>query len=203
MGFWSFWVSGAALASVPLVHWYVVRRPLAVSGRYTALVDSLRFLGERQPSAAPLADPAALIAALRAQTALELGADALESAEDPAAPALPAVPVAAFTTRSHLLFFLGLVLGGALAAAVGGGWALSSGLRSDGLARLADHLGLPSQGLLLAGGLLVGAGTRMAGGCTSGHGLCGVSQLQPGSLLATAAFFGAAVACSFALGALL
>jgi uncharacterized membrane protein YedE/YeeE len=43
----------------------------------------------------------------------------------------------------------------------------------------------------------------MAGGCTSGHGLCGVSRFQPGSLLTTAAFFGAAVALSFALEAVL
>jgi uncharacterized membrane protein YedE/YeeE len=51
-------------------------------------------------------------------------------------------------------------------------------------------------------GVLVGFGTRMASGCTSGHGLCGVSRLQPGSLLATAAFFGAGIVVSFLLGAL-
>ena len=53
---------------------------------------------------------------------------------------------------------------------------------------------------LLVGGLLVGFGTRMASGCTSGHGLCGVSRLQKGSLVATVCFFGAGVAVSFALG---
>jgi len=53
---------------------------------------------------------------------------------------------------------------------------------------------------LLLGGLCVGFGTRMAGGCTSGHGLCGVSRFQPGSLVATVAFFATGVAVSFALG---
>ena len=42
--------------------------------------------------------------------------------------------------------------------------------------------------LLVAGGFLVGFGTRMGGGCTSGHGVCGISRLSPRSLVATAAF---------------
>lgn len=52
---------------------------------------------------------------------------------------------------------------------------------------------------LFLGGLLVGFGTRMAGGCSSGHGLTGCSRLQPVSLVATATFFGTAVAVSFLL----
>jgi uncharacterized protein len=46
-------------------------------------------------------------------------------------------------------------------------------------------------GGLIAAGLLVGAGTRYAGGCTSGHGVCGLSRLSPRSLVATATFMGA------------
>jgi uncharacterized membrane protein YedE/YeeE len=41
---------------------------------------------------------------------------------------------------------------------------------------------------LIAAGLLVGIGTRYGSGCTSGHGVCGVSRLSPRSLVATAAF---------------
>jgi uncharacterized membrane protein YedE/YeeE len=41
---------------------------------------------------------------------------------------------------------------------------------------------------LLAAGLLVGVGTRYAAGCTSGHGVCGLSRRSPRSLAATAAF---------------
>jgi len=43
---------------------------------------------------------------------------------------------------------------------------------------------------LLIGGLLVGYGTRLGSGCTSGHGVCGMSRLSPRSLLATAIFMG-------------
>ncbi|UZW57118.1 YeeE/YedE family protein [Sphingobium sp. JS3065] len=46
----------------------------------------------------------------------------------------------------------------------------------------------PSIGLLLIAGLIVGFGTRLGSGCTSGHGVCGVSRLSPRSLLATALF---------------
>ena len=42
--------------------------------------------------------------------------------------------------------------------------------------------------LLIIAGLLVGIGTRYGSGCTSGHGICGLSRLSPRSLVATAAF---------------
>ena len=41
---------------------------------------------------------------------------------------------------------------------------------------------------IIAGGLLVGYGTRLGGGCTSGHGVCGVARLSPRSLAATCVF---------------
>jgi uncharacterized membrane protein YedE/YeeE len=44
--------------------------------------------------------------------------------------------------------------------------------------------------VLVIAGLLVGIGTRCAGGCTSGHGVCGLSRLSPRSLVATLAFMG-------------
>lgn len=44
---------------------------------------------------------------------------------------------------------------------------------------------------LIAAGLLVGVGTRYGSGCTSGHGVCGISRLSTRSLVATAAFMGA------------
>jgi uncharacterized membrane protein YedE/YeeE len=46
-------------------------------------------------------------------------------------------------------------------------------------------------GALILAGVLVGIGTRYGSGCTSGHGVCGLSRLSPRSLVATAAFMGA------------
>jgi uncharacterized membrane protein YedE/YeeE len=45
--------------------------------------------------------------------------------------------------------------------------------------------------VLIVAGLLVGVGTRFGGGCTSGHGVCGLSRLSPRSLVATLAFMAA------------
>jgi len=42
--------------------------------------------------------------------------------------------------------------------------------------------------MLIIAGLLVGIGTRYGSGCTSGHGICGLSRLSPRSIVATAAF---------------
>ena len=73
-------------------------------------------------------------------------------------------------------FVAGLVGGGVLVA-----------LRSPG----AFVYGLDrSAGALVLAGLLVGFGTRLAGGCTSGHGVCGVGRLSRRSIVATLVFMG-------------
>ncbi len=56
---------------------------------------------------------------------------------------------------------------------------------------------------LVIAGLLVGIGTRYGGGCTSGHGICGLSRLSPRSLIATLAFMGSGMAIVFAMRHLL
>jgi uncharacterized protein len=47
--------------------------------------------------------------------------------------------------------------------------------------------------VVAAGGLLVGFGTRLSNGCTSGHGVCGIARLSPRSITATAIFMAAAI----------
>ena len=71
------------------------------------------------------------------------------------------------------LFVAGLVLGGAVFAGIAG--------------PIKAHYP-PGFGWLIAGGLLVGFGTRFGSGCTSGHGVCGMSRLSPRSLAAVATF---------------
>jgi uncharacterized protein len=51
--------------------------------------------------------------------------------------------------------------------------------------------------VLVAAGLLVGFGTRLGSGCTSGHGLCGVARLSRRSIVATSVFFGVAMLTVF------
>jgi uncharacterized protein len=59
---------------------------------------------------------------------------------------------------------------------------------------------LASPPAILVGGLLVGFGTRLGSGCTSGHGLCGLALLSWRSVVATAVFFGVAMVTVFLTG---
>lgn len=54
-----------------------------------------------------------------------------------------------------------------------------------------------SSPLLIGGGLLVGFGTRLGSGCTSGHGVCGLARLSPRSIAATVAFMAAGMGTVF------
>eukprot|EP01037_Dinobryon_pediforme_P008750 gene8750-8841_t len=54
-------------------------------------------------------------------------------------------------------------------------------------------------GMVVIAGLLVGVGTRYGSGCTSGHGVCGLSRMSPRSLVATLAFMGAGFVTVFLL----
>lgn len=56
---------------------------------------------------------------------------------------------------------------------------------------------------ILVAGLIVGFGTRLGSGCTSGHGVCGISRLSPRSIIATIAFMGAGFATVAAIRHLL
>ena len=90
----------------------------------------------------------------------------------------------------------GIVIGGAL-------FAFATNTFSPSLMYPAGEL-LPSDGVLRVGllvlaGLAMGVGARTAGGCTSGHGLTGVSLGSPASLVATMTFFATAVALAHVL----
>jgi uncharacterized protein len=80
----------------------------------------------------------------------------------------------------------GLVIGGFLSAALGGGWQ-----PVWDLGRFDHVIGLGAAGKLawmFSGGLLIGFGTRLAGGCTSGHGIFGLANFEWPSLLSTISF---------------
>jgi uncharacterized membrane protein YedE/YeeE len=92
----------------------------------------------------------------------------------------------------RLPFVAGLLLGGVLSAVLGGGWS-----PTWALGMLDTHLGLTPVGKLawmFVGGLFIGFGTRMAGGCTSGHGIFGLSNFELPSLVSTMSFMAGGVA---------
>lgn len=86
----------------------------------------------------------------------------------------------------RLPFLAGLVLGGFLSATLGGGWH-----PTWALGMFDRFVGWGPTGKLawmFAGGLFIGFGTRLAGGCTSGHGIFGISNFEWPSLVATVSF---------------
>ena len=88
--------------------------------------------------------------------------------------------------RWRLPFLGGLVLGGVISAVAGGGWAptWAAGI-------LDERLGLGHSGKLVwmfVGGLFIGFGTRLGNGCTSGHGIFGLSNFEWPSLVTTLSF---------------
>jgi len=86
----------------------------------------------------------------------------------------------------RLPFVIGLVLGGFLSALLSTGWS-----PTWDLGMFDDLIGFGHAGKvawMFAGGLLIGFGTRLAGGCTSGHGIFGVSNLELPSLITTLSF---------------
>lgn len=98
----------------------------------------------------------------------------------------------------RLWYMLGICLGAAAAA-----WLRGEPLH--GLSYGALGRALPTAALvplLLLGGVLMGYGSRTAGGCTSGHGLCGNAARSPASFATTVTFFATAVAVTLALRAL-
>ena len=82
----------------------------------------------------------------------------------------------------RLAFLVGLIIGAALYSLLTGGLTIT--LQRHGL-------------LLLLAGFLVGVGTGLGSGCTSGHGICGIARLSKRSIVATVVFMVSAIATVF------
>ncbi|MGB1882162.1 MAG: YeeE/YedE family protein [Gammaproteobacteria bacterium] len=84
---------------------------------------------------------------------------------------------------NNILFLAGMLIGGAV---------LTAALPASMPGAITENYGW-----LALAGLLVGFGTRLGGGCTSGHGVCGMSRLSPRSLIATLTFMAAGIVAVF------
>lgn len=100
------------------------------------------------------------------------------------------IPPAAAEKKWRVLFLLGLIGGAALFPTVGGDISyidINPYAFSDDLHYVA----------LIVGGLLVGMGTSIGSGCTSGHGICGLGRMSVRALTATVSFMAVAVVTVF------
>jgi uncharacterized membrane protein YedE/YeeE len=91
----------------------------------------------------------------------------------------------------------GVIVGGLLSAMAGPGWRPTLAYGSFDVV-FGSGIGVKLV-VLFSAGLLIGTGGRMAGGCTSGHGICGTSYGSPASIVCTTTFMATAIACTLAI----
>jgi uncharacterized protein len=211
--YWPWWAGAVGLAALTIGYALVTDRSFGVSGAWDRLVHWRRERdlerGEEQ-----FADEHVLTAAIIAATHAQFGTVPEPSVppHSPHTETRPLDPVvepspgegsavtrqrpAPLVTQPALL--ISIFLGGLIAALTSGRFHLRLDM-GPGFRNMvtSDPVGMVV--LLFVGGVLVGFGTRLAGGCSSGHGLNGCGRLSPVSLVATATFFGTAVAVSFLL----
>ncbi|MFE5192559.1 YeeE/YedE family protein [Streptomyces sp. NPDC056601] len=211
--YWPWWAGAIGLALVTINHTLITDRSLGVSAAWDRVTHWRR---ERQLERMDdeFTDDQALAEALAAATAEHFGtgtdastlpqdpyrksqpleADAESAAsERPPATSLRPAPL---VTQAALL--ISIFLGGFIAAVTSGRFHLRYDM-GPAFRHLVTGDSTAMIAVLFVGGVLVGFGTRLAGGCSSGHGLSGCGRLRPVSIVATAVFFGTAVAVSFLL----
>ncbi|WP_307082670.1 YeeE/YedE family protein [Streptomyces canus] len=214
--YWPWWAGAVGLALVTINHTLIGDRSLGVSAAWDRV---LHWRRERRLERMDeeFTDDRALAEALAAATAEHFGTGTgtgastvpqqipygnsqpleaeAESAvsERPAATSLRPAPL---VTEAALL--MSIFLGGLIAAVTSGRFHLRYDM-GPVFRNLVTADSTTMIVVLFLGGVLVGFGTRLAGGCSSGHGLSGCGRLSPVSIVATAVFFGTAVAVSFLL----
>ncbi|MGW8883497.1 YeeE/YedE family protein [Streptomyces sp. NPDC055749] len=211
--YWPWWAGAIGLALVTINYTLITDRSFGVSSAWDRVLHwrRERHLEEMDEE---FTDDQALADALAAATAEHFGTGTgpstlaqvpygnpqpLEADPEPAAsesPAATSLRPAPLVTQAALL--ISVFIGGLIAAVTSGRFQLRFDM-GPGFRDLVTANPTTMIALLFVGGVLVGFGTRLAGGCSSGHGLSGCGRLRPVSIVATAVFFGTAIAVSFLL----
>lgn len=211
--YWPWWAGALGLALVTINYTLSTNRSLGVSSAWDRVIHwraerRLEKLDEQ------FTDDRELVDAIAAATADEFGAAAAPTppsagtglawpSEDSDSPddsdstelGTSRRPAPVVTQAAMLV---SIFVGGWIAAVTSGRFQLRFDM-GEGFRQIVTGNSTTMIVLLLIGGVLAGFGTRLAGGCSSGHGLSGCGRLRPVSLVATAVFFGTAVVVSFLL----
>lgn len=201
--FLPWWITAISLAFITLGFYFANDRTLGVSGSWTRVVQCRSDKQIDSEEASLAKQPGLFEDALMAATIEEFGEAEVKRFLESRHKLAPAIPEPAPVTVKrvhwtvHLTFLCALALGGFIGALIRGNIGIQLDMGSV-------HTELFGKGFailmtLFIGGALVGFGTQLSGGCTSGHGLSGVSRLVPASLIATVSFFGAAIVFSMAI----
>jgi uncharacterized membrane protein YedE/YeeE len=191
--YWPWWLGALGLGGVFLAYLLLVGRLLGVSGSWAKVVSwrENRVLQQANQDFAQNQDQ--MSSALMAETLAQFGEDALQEFQSQSSTTKTAEKVDINNLESstpwtaHLTFLLCMLVGAFVTAYFSGQFELRYEL-SPVHSRI---FGEPWEVwlALLFGGIMVGFGTQMAGGCTSGHGLSGCARLIPASLVATIVFY--------------
>jgi hypothetical protein len=206
--YWPWWAGAVGLALVTINYTLITDRSFGVS---TAWDRVLHWRTERRLERLDeeFLEQGALASALTAATAEQFGTVAAAPAHPQGTPSAPGSdarndkqgevassrPVPLITQAALLV---SIFVGGWVAAVTSGRFHIRFDMGA-GFRDLVTANPIIMVCVLFAGGVLVGFGTRLAGGCSSGHGLSGCGRLRPVSMVATAVFFGTAVIVSFLL----
>ncbi len=213
--YWPWWLGAASLAVVTVGCCIVARRPLGVSGILARFMGFRTELEVERQRHAMAANEAAVEAALLAATAEAFGAgpvvpDAGGASGTPSGVAAPeltvigaprkgcadcAAPDARPSLGAHATFLAAILLGGLAVQLSRGTWTATLDMGPTFAALFGG--GARGAAVLGIGGVLVGIGASVSGGCSTGHGLSGCSRLQPAGVAATTTFFSAAILVSF------
>jgi uncharacterized membrane protein YedE/YeeE len=185
--FWPWWWGGLAVGAVATLYPLLGGRLLGVSSLYASLFEKSR---EPEPALSELE------ALLLAATEAEFGPSAGSEPE----PASRLARLRSEAERFRPLFLVGMLLGPALFLLFTRDFRVAFTLGSSFDLRYGEAGVVPIL-VLLGSGALIGFGTRLAGGCTSGHGISGVARAERGSLLTTLVFWGTALGVAWAFTA--
>ena len=204
MEYFEWWIGAALLSGVSLLYFLLIGRLLGVSGSWSKVVfwREQRKL-EKENKVLESENPEQINNTLMAETLAEFGEDAvaelhaLETNEQPQS----ATVVQTTSWTSHLVFLVSMFIGALIVSIVTGRFEIRMDL-SDIHSQIFGSTWEVWVALFF-GGTMVGFGTQMAGGCTSGHGLSGCARLIPASLISTASFVLSAVLISFLMKGLI
>lgn len=204
--YWPWWLGGLALAGLTILFRLSTNKSLGVSGSWYRVAYWRQQQKQDKAAKALTQNQGAATDALMAAALEEFGDEAVEealdnSADKAAIDKISSNHIVATPWTVHLVFLL-CTFGGAFL------WAMYTGNFQIQFELSELHTQLSGQGwkmffVLFVGGLFVGIGTQMAGGCSSGHGLSGCANFSLASVIATVFFFGTAVLVSMSLQAFL
>lgn len=195
--YWPWWLGALGLWGVCCANFILLRRLLGVSGSWAKVVGWRESRKLEKASQHLVQNQDEISSALMAETLAEFGEDALQEFQSKPEAVVEKKKVALDNLESstpwtvHLTFLICMFIGAIGIASVTGQFELRHELSPVH----SQIFGEPWEVwlALLFGGMMVGFGTQMAGGCSSGHGLSGCARLIPASLLATMVFMVSAI----------